>query len=60
MPIVTISLWKGRNQDQKKELAEIITKEMARVMNAREETIQVIYNEIDKENWSIGGKIPDK
>lgn len=58
MPIVRIELWKGRTPEQKKELSKAITEEMVRIMNMRTESIQVIFYEIEKENWALGGTIP--
>lgn len=57
MPVINITLWKGRSKEQKAKFAKIITKEMVRILDAKEESIQVIYHEIEKENWVIGGKI---
>ncbi|MFZ5985934.1 MAG: tautomerase family protein [Bacillota bacterium] len=57
MPIIDITLWKGRTKEQKAEFATAITKEMVKILNAKEESIQVIYHEIEKENWVIGGKV---
>lgn len=59
MPIITITMWPGRTQEQKKELAKAITENMAKIANANPDTIQIIFEEVDKKNWSIGGKIPE-
>lgn len=57
MPVINITLWKGRTKEQKAQFAKVITKEMVNILNTTEEAIQVIYHEIEKENWVIGGKI---
>lgn len=57
MPIIRIELWKGRTPEQKKELAKALTEDMVRILNLRTESIQIIFDEVDKENWAIGGTI---
>lgn len=57
MPVINITLWKGRTKEQKAEYAKAITKQMVEILKAKEESIQVIYHEVEKENWVIGGKI---
>ncbi|NLD48504.1 MAG: 4-oxalocrotonate tautomerase family protein [Clostridiaceae bacterium] len=57
MPVVDITMWKGRTVQQKSELAKSITDEMVRIFKVKEDSVQVIYHEIEKENWVIGGKI---
>ncbi|TYQ17718.1 UNVERIFIED_CONTAM: 4-oxalocrotonate tautomerase [Acetivibrio alkalicellulosi] len=59
MPVINITLWKGRTQKQKLEFAQSITKEMVRLLNVKESSVQVVYHEISKEDWIIGGKILD-
>ncbi|MCX7923615.1 MAG: tautomerase family protein [Clostridia bacterium] len=59
MPIVSITMWSGRSPEQKKQLAEAITNEMIKIIGLRRESIQIIFNDIEKQNWAIGGKIPD-
>jgi len=65
MPIVRIDLWKGRDKEKKKELIEKITSAIADAIDCRIEAVQVIINEVEKDNWGIGGvsasvKFPDK
>ena len=57
MPVVQISLWSGRSQEQKNELAKTITEDFVRIMKVKAESVQVIFQEVDKSNWSIGGNI---
>lgn len=57
MPIVYIEMWKGRSLEQKRELAKEITESMNRIANVKPENIQVIFLEIERDNWAIGGKI---
>lgn len=59
MPVVTVTLWSGRSDEQKRELARAITESMVNIIQVRKENVQVIFEEIDKNNWAIGGEIPN-
>ncbi len=65
MPLVKIYLWKGRDKEKKKELIKKVTSAVVDVITCSTEAVQVIINEVDKDNWGIGGvpasiKFPDK
>lgn len=60
MPVVQISLWSGRSQEQKNELAKAITDDFVKILNVTAESVQVIFQEIDKNNWSVGGQFNSK
>ena len=65
MPVVKIDLWKGRERETKKELIEKVTSAVVDAITCPAEAVQVIINEVDKDNWGIGGvpasiKFPDK
>jgi len=65
MPVVKIDLWKGREKETKKELIEKTTSVVADVIGCPIEAVQIIINEVEKDNWGIGGvpasvKFPDK
>jgi len=65
MPVVRIDLWKGRDKEKKKELIEKITSAVADAIDCPIEAVQVIINEVEKDNWGTGGtpasvKFPDK
>ncbi len=65
MPLVKIYLWKGRDKEKKKELIKKVTSAVVDVIDCSAEAVQVIINEVDKNNWGIGGvpasiKFPDR
>ena len=65
MPVVRIDLWKGRKREKKKELIEKVTSAVVDAIGCPTEAVQVIINEVEKDNWGIGGtpasiKFPDK
>lgn len=65
MPVVKIDLWKGRDKEKKKKLIEKVTSAVVDAIDCPIEAVQVIINEVEKDNWGIGGtaasvKFPDK
>lgn len=60
MPIVTIDLWSGRTRVQKESLAQAITKTMVEVLMVKPESVQILFNSIEKDNWAINGKLQDE
>ena len=55
MPIVRVSLWPGRTQAQKAELARVITEAVVTIAHTTPEATVVIFEDIAKENWAQGG-----
>ena len=65
MPVVRIDLWKGREKETKKELIKKVTSAVVDAIDCPIEAVQVIINEVDKDNWGIGGapasvRFPDR
>lgn len=59
MPIIRVELLSGRNQQQKKEIADIFTRELARIAKCGIGDVQVLFDEVDKQNWAVGGVISE-
>jgi len=55
MPIARISLYEGRTKEQKRELAEEITQSMVRIIGCTRESVNIIYDDIPRADWVIGG-----
>ena len=65
MPVVKIDLWKGRKKETRKALIEKVTSAVADAIDCPKEAVQIIINEVDKDNWGTGGipasvKFPDR
>ena len=59
MPYVNIKVTGGReapSAEQKAELIAGITDLLARVLNKNPETTVVVIDEVEMDNWGIGGK----
>ncbi|MDB5804758.1 MAG: 4-oxalocrotonate tautomerase [Betaproteobacteria bacterium] len=55
MPAMTIKLFEGRTKEQKRELAEAITRETCRVLKCSPESVDIVYEDVKKENWATAG-----
>jgi 4-oxalocrotonate tautomerase len=55
LPVIQITLSKGRTVEQKRELVQIITEESARILKTKNENIRILIYEVEGENWSNAG-----
>jgi 4-oxalocrotonate tautomerase len=55
MPTIIIQMYKGRTKQQKADLAKAITEDVVRIAKTTPEATQVIFHEVDKENWATAG-----
>ena len=51
MPHVIVKLWSGKSEQQKRRLAERITKDVMDVFNYGEESVSVAFEEIRAQEW---------
>jgi 4-oxalocrotonate tautomerase len=59
MPHVTVKLWPGKSEKQKKELAGRITKDVMDVLHYGEESVSVALEEVSVEDWAEKVYRPD-
>ena len=57
MPSVKVKMFPGRTLDQKREMAEVLTREVARIAICPENDVDVIFEEISKDSWALGGTL---
>lgn len=57
MPFITVMLWKGRTKEQKEEMAQGIAQVVSRVASTHLEGVTVVFMDIDKSDWAIGGEL---
>jgi 4-oxalocrotonate tautomerase len=50
-------MWPGRTRAQKAELAEAITEAMVKIAKTTPEATTIVFEDVAKENWAIGGKL---
>lgn len=60
MPIAQIQMMEGRTQAQKDQLIRKVTDAIMDSLDAPEENVRVLIQEIPKPHFGIGGKSADK
>ncbi len=56
MPLITVSMYPGRTQQQKDDFAKAITKSAVEILKTKEEHIIAVFDENPKENWFQAGE----
>ena len=56
MPLITVSMYPGRSEDQKKEIAKEVTDMAVKILKTKAEHVIVVFDENPKENWYLSGK----
>ena len=57
MPYVSVQMLAGRSIEQKRELAKEITDSFVKICNAKPEGVYVVIEDVEKENWAVGGTL---
>jgi 4-oxalocrotonate tautomerase len=57
MPVIRVELLKGRSIEQKREFAEVVTRETARILNCSPDVVDIVFCETETENWANGGRL---
>ena len=59
MPHVIVKLWPGKSEQQKRRLAETITRDVATVLNYGDESVSVALEEVTPAEWAEKVYRPD-
>ena len=57
MPRVTIDMYPGRSKEQKAELAQVITRALVDIANAKPESVDIVFKEVSKDDWAFSGTL---
>ncbi|MCP4596910.1 2-hydroxymuconate tautomerase [Neptuniibacter sp.] len=60
MPILQVNMMEGRSEEQKERLIEELTVACVRALNAPQESVRVMINEMPKQHFGIGGSSAKK
>jgi len=55
MPVVRVSFYEGRSVEKKRQIAELITDAMVKVGGSKREGVHVMFENVPREDWVIGG-----
>lgn len=56
MPLILVSMYPGRTQQQKDEYAKAVTDAAVSILKTKPEHVIVVFDEKPKENWFQAGK----
>lgn len=57
MPTINIQIFEGRTVEQKRELVKAITEANVKTLQCSEGAVDIIIQDVKKENWATGGKL---
>ena len=57
MPVVTVQMEKGRPVEMKRVLSEAVTTAVAGALDIPPDWVILIIDEVERENWAIGGRL---
>lgn len=57
MPLVDITLFEGRTDEQKTQIAQAISRAFIEIGNARPDSVHVIFRDLDRANWKKSAEI---
>ena len=57
MPTYHIEMFEGRTPEQKKKLVAEVTRVTGEVLGGSAESVDIIINEVKRDNWATGGKL---
>ena len=55
MPLIRVEMFPGRSQEQKREFAQAVTREASRILQCEPDSVDIIFAELQKEDWATGG-----
>ena len=56
MPLVTVSMFPGRTDQQKSEFAKAVTRAATDILKAQDRHVIVVFDEKPPEHWFLAGK----
>ncbi len=59
MPHVIVKLWPGKSEEQKRRLADAMSKDVMNILNYGEESVSVAIEEVSSKSWAERVYKPD-
>jgi len=59
MPHIIVKLYPGRSEEQKKQLANQIVKDVVVIANCEEKSVSVAFEEVNPNDWTEKVYVPD-
>ena len=56
MPLIKVSMYPGRTQQQKDDFARAATDSAMKILGAKAEHVIVVYDDNPRDNWFVAGR----
>lgn len=57
MPLIQIDMFPGRTLEQKREMTEVLTREVCRIAKCTPQDVNIIFRDVSKEDWGLAGTL---
>jgi 4-oxalocrotonate tautomerase len=57
MPNITVQWYAGRTPDQKRQITAAITRAMVEIGKTTPDQVHIVFQDIEKSNWGVNGKL---
>ena len=57
MPMIKVELLKGRSVEQKREFAEVVTREASRILKCPPDVVDIVFQDVEAHDWAHNGKL---
>ncbi|MDB5797988.1 MAG: putative 4-oxalocrotonate tautomerase [Paucimonas sp.] len=57
MPTINVQMFEGRSLEQKRAFVKAITEATVATLGAKPESVDIIIQEVRREDWATGGKL---
>lgn len=57
MPHVRIDWFPGRTVEQKRELADVLTREICRIGKCEPDSVGIVFTDVAKDDWARSGRL---
>ncbi len=57
MPVITVEWLEGRTPEQKRQVADAITRVLAEVVQVPKEQVWIVFRDVKRADWAMSGKL---
>ena len=57
MPTINVKMFEGRTMEQKRAFVKEVTEAACRTLGCEPQSVDIIIEDVKRENWATGGKL---
>jgi 4-oxalocrotonate tautomerase len=57
MPVITVEWLEGRTPQQKRELADALTKAFVEIATVQKEQVWIVFRDVKRSDWAMSGRL---